>query len=175
MPPAIRRPVRRTPPARAVAPTPPAVDLSRRLTWESGVCKCGCGGTTGLAKYTYRSRGLVKGRYVSFLPGHHRRGVMQWNVSIDPGTGCHIWQGSRHMKQQYGQIRKGGKLVYAHRVSYERQHGPIPYGMNVLHRCDNPPCVNPDHLFLGTQLDNIRDRDAKGRGDFSGLALGRNK
>lgn len=56
--------------------------------------------------------------------------------------------------------------VQAHRKAWEDEHGPIPPGMKVLHRCDNPPCVNVDHLFLGTQADNIADMIAKGRAYF---------
>lgn len=53
----------------------------------------------------------------------------------------------------------------AHRVAWDLTYGPIPDGMLVLHRCDNPSCVRPDHLFLGTQTDNMLDRKAKGRGN----------
>lgn len=79
-------------------------------------------------------------------------------------SGCHIWTGNRNASQ-YGQF-KSNRLVKAHRFAWELANGPIPKGLNVLHRCDNPPCVNPAHLFLGTQADNIRDRDSKGRSNY---------
>ena len=64
-----------------------------------------------------------------------------------------------------GYIRRriNGKLIYVHRKAWEDANGPIPEGMSVLHHCDNPPCKNPDHLFLGTQDDNVQDMIMKGR------------
>ena len=79
-------------------------------------------------------------------------------------SGCWSWSGAT--RNGYGVLGRGGRgegLVYAHRLAWEIANGPIPAGMNVLHRCDNPPCTNPDHLWLGTKADNNRDMAAKGR------------
>lgn len=75
--------------------------------------------------------------------------------------GCHYWT-SRDRKG-YGSLSIKHKDVYAHRLSYTVHKGEIPNGMHVLHTCDNPLCVNPDHLFLGTNNDNIADKVRKGR------------
>lgn len=64
----------------------------------------------------------------------------------------------------YGGFSLGGKKVLTHRLAWMLANGPIPPGAWILHRCDNPPCCNPAHLFLGTTADNTRDRDSKGRG-----------
>jgi len=83
--------------------------------------------------------------------------------SRDDPNACWIWKGPT-VTAGYGKISYFGKLIGAHRVSWLMSKGDIPKGMHVLHRCDNPPCVNPDHLFLGTNRDNIYDRNRKGRG-----------
>ena len=82
-------------------------------------------------------------------------------------TGCWLWTASTDQKG-YGHLRHGGKDYKAHRLSYEFFKGPIPegegfHGTCVLHTCDTPNCVNPEHLTLGTNLDNILDMRAKGR------------
>lgn len=79
--------------------------------------------------------------------------------------GCMEWSGNRDIAG-YGVIRSGGKdepVLKAHRVAWEFTNGPIPDGLFVCHSCDNPPCVRPDHLFVGTVGDNNRDMIAKGR------------
>jgi hypothetical protein len=76
--------------------------------------------------------------------------------------GCWEWGGARSATG-YGWASYKDKTVPAHRLVWEMVSGPIPAGLFVLHHCDNPPCVRPDHLFLGTQADNLRDARAKGR------------
>lgn len=80
-----------------------------------------------------------------------------------PGeNGCIVWTGCRH-ENGYGLVKRDGKHWLAHRLSWTFRHGEIPDGKNVLHRCDNPPCVNIEHLFLGSQQDNVTDMHNKGR------------
>jgi hypothetical protein len=75
---------------------------------------------------------------------------------------CIEWGGAR-TSGGYGERRVDGRVRYVHRLTWEAEHGPIPNGLHVLHACDNPPCFNIDHLFLGTAGDNARDKAAKGR------------
>jgi hypothetical protein len=79
-------------------------------------------------------------------------------------TDCWLWIGSKGTRG-YGQFWNGIKTVRAHRFVWEVTNGLIPEGLYVCHRCDNPLCVNPTHLFLGTQQDNMNDSIAKGRRD----------
>lgn len=78
--------------------------------------------------------------------------------NAEKADGCWLWSGST---QTFGYGKYDGRLV--HRVVWELTNGQIPDGLCVLHKCDNPPCVNPDHLFLGTKKDNTADMTAKGR------------
>lgn len=85
------------------------------------------------------------------------------------GDDCWLWQGARGGSLRYGMFSMGSRTDgtkrahFAHRVSWELWNGPIPPGQLVLHRCDVPTCVRPDHLFLGSQQDNLADARSKGR------------
>lgn len=87
-------------------------------------------------------------------------------VHFEPNSGCWLWGGSA-IPSGYGQIRieqtGPGALLLATHVSLQIHGRPLPPGMHACHKCDNPPCVNPDHLFHGTRSDNMKDCFAKGR------------
>lgn len=88
---------------------------------------------------------------------------MKGELIITEGyNGCIEWTGARSDKG-YGLRNVAGRVRRVHRLEWEKANGPILDGMKVLHTCDNPPCHNVDHLFLGTSLDNTRDMIAKGR------------
>lgn len=80
----------------------------------------------------------------------------------EPNSGCWLWLGSIKANG-YGNMGFNGSFTQAHRVSFTAYHGPIMSGNVICHRCDNPSCVNPDHLWQGTPSDNTRDSMAKGR------------
>lgn len=81
---------------------------------------------------------------------------------VDKTDACWIWKGSKNQKN-YGMFVYKGRVHMAHRVAYMEWKGEIPDGRLVCHTCDNPSCVNPDHLFVGSNQDNMDDMKAKGR------------
>ena len=80
----------------------------------------------------------------------------------EPNTGCLLWIGANDGRG-YGHMTINKKTVKAYRVQWELVNGVIPKGVEVCHKCDTPACINPDHLFLGTHLQNMRDATSKGR------------
>lgn len=90
----------------------------------------------------------------------------RFDEKVDKSSPCWEWCSAKNYG--YGVFWLNGGNVYAHRLSYERYIGPVPRGMFVCHKCDNAACVNPDHLFLGTALDNMRDKINKGRAIYPG-------
>ena len=123
-----------------------------------GKCACGCGQQTSIRK----------GRRNTFVRGHNASTIDPvasfW--SQVPGTQspdhCWEWSGSRTLGG-YGTLSFRRRRVYAHRLSVTLAGIDVPEGMVVMHSCDNPPCVNPAHLRVGTQEDNVRDKVEKGR------------
>lgn len=140
-----------------------------------GYCHCGCGQKTAIANRDDKRWKQIKGQPVSFIRGHQARlnpprfyGYADereafWH-HVDPGPTnvCWCWRGATNSKG-YGNLVHKRKHWHAHRLSYFIHNGQIPKGLHVLHHCDNPGCVNPSHLFVGTNDDNVADRQAKGR------------
>jgi hypothetical protein len=83
-------------------------------------------------------------------------------TTIDPLSGCHLWEGARN-RDGYPRITLHGKTHALHRLVWTLKYGPIPPGMALCHRCDEPRCINPDHHFVGTHEANMADRRQKRR------------
>lgn len=94
------------------------------------------------------------------IPGRHDH-ITHLMARVNVTDGCWTWTGST--RNGYGRASYHDVSWQAHRLSWFLHNGPIPEGMFVLHHCDNPPCVRPDHLYLGDHAQNMRDRTARGR------------
>lgn len=146
-------------------------DLRRLAHVPIGMCECGCGLPTGTYPRTNRTQGAIKGAPKRVIPGHANRTnpfihILN-NISVDGVTGCWHWTGSVFSESQrprwtLGQ-REPDKEVLAYRAVYRLMVGDIPEGFYVCHSCDNPSCVSPNHLWLGTARDNSQDASQKGR------------
>lgn len=124
-----------------------------------GLCQCGCGERTPLAKVTHANRGLTRGQPLRFIHGHNRVivGLPDDWVLEDHGyvTPCQVWQRSL-TRHGYGRVTVNRKVVLAHRAFYEQAHGAIPSGLDLDHLCRVPACVNPAHLEPVTHVENVR-------------------
>ena len=116
----------------------------------------------GLRSASSRRRGTRQG---ATMKGESLASRLDRLSDYIPIAGCKIWLGSVSANG-YGTIMDGQIQLSAHRVAWTQTHGPIPAGMCILHKCDVPCCINPNHLFLGTHKDNTRDCMKKGRHAF---------
>lgn len=123
------------------------------------LCECECG-----AQAVVSGDQLRQGRTRSCgCLVRDRRPVMErFFEKVDRSGDCWIWNGSRDGKG-YGSFYLEGRLHKAHRAAWMLLKGPIPDGIEACHRCDTPPCCNPDHIFLGTHAENMADARTKGR------------
>ena len=128
------------------------------MTLSSGLCQCGCGRPTTIARGNDASKGWVKGHPVKFVRGHSGHKAKPLGAdryTVDTATGCWNWNGATSQGRA-GFVVIDGREVRAYRFLYERENGPIPEGLVLDHRCRNPRCVNPEHLEPVTQGENIR-------------------
>lgn len=144
-----------------------------------GYCHCGCGQKTRIATANNTQYGHIKGEPVRYINHHSSKYTPEqaikefWSkVNKDGSIPTHMphlgkcweWLGSKHYRG-YGDVRWNGRKDKAHRAAWQIVNGDISDGLCVLHKCDNPSCCNPKHLFLGTQKQNAEDRESKNRGN----------
>jgi hypothetical protein len=149
---------------------PPMTPEEHRRWWagnapegvEYGYCWCECGQRTNLSPQNDARRGWVAGLPFRFV-GDHKPGGGRLPYTVeDRGhtTPCWIWQRKTN-NHGYGKAWRGSEQIYAHRLYYEREHGPIPDGLELDHLCVTPPCVRPSHLEPVTHAENSRRAHAR--------------
>lgn len=140
------------------------------------LCECGCGQLAPIAKFSDATKGLVRGQPMRFVKGHNRRGAKpvlepieaKMDRLIEKTDKCWLWKG-RLNSTGYGGITYNNTKWLAHRLAWVLANGiAIEKGVVVRHKCDNPRCVNPEHLCLGEQLDNVQDMVSRKRQNFFG-------
>lgn len=121
-------------------------------TWKyGGYCRCGCGQKTNRADRNHKRFGWTKGEPFEYITQHQNYAKRKGYVVDEHG--CHVWQGQR--SQRYPSIKLKGKPVKVHIWAWEEAHGPIPDGMVLHHHCDNPRCINVEHLEVVTTARNV--------------------
>lgn len=136
----------------------------------TGLCMCGCGQPAPIALRSNARLGHIKGQPVRYRVGHSHKGkergatTARFWAKVDKrgANDCWPWLAGTD-NHGYGKFWDGEHMGRAHRFSYRLANGPFPNDLDCLHKCDNPRCVNPAHLFLGTAKDNHDDMVAKGR------------
>lgn len=122
-------------------------------TWGyGGFCACGCGQKTKLSDRNHGPLGWKKGEPFEYISQHQNKKKRQTYV-VDPVTGCHVWQGQP--SQRYPSLKIKGKPRYVHQWAWEQEHGPVPTGMVLHHRCENRRCCNVEHLEIVTAAHNV--------------------
>lgn len=126
------------------------------------LCACGCGTPLKKAAYPSQQTKYVKNHNPSGWRKPEAIAARFWS-NVQKTDSCWNWTGKSYFHYGYGKFNVNKKETRAHRYSWELHKGAIPQGLFVLHNCDNPKCVNPEHLRLGTQKDNVQDQFDRGR------------